>query len=93
MYWILPAGRGRGAVAEAAERVSRWACNDLGLHRLRLRHAVANPASSRLAAKGGYCLKGTMRSALLREDVWHDEYLPALAGSRDTSERTVSHGP
>ncbi|MFG2292179.1 GNAT family N-acetyltransferase [Streptomyces sp. NPDC048603] len=78
MYWILPAGRGRGAMAEAVKRVSQWAFDDLGLHRLRLCHAVANSASCRVAAKAGYSLEGTMRSALLHEDGWHDEHLHAL---------------
>ncbi|MEU6865543.1 GNAT family N-acetyltransferase [Streptomyces sp. NPDC046876] len=78
MYWILPAGRGRGVVVEATKRVSQWALDDLGLHRLRLCHAVANSASCRVAAKAGYSLEGTMRSALLHEDGWHDEHLHAL---------------
>ncbi|MFD0375034.1 GNAT family N-acetyltransferase [Streptomyces sp. NPDC127112] len=78
VYWILPAGRGRGTVVEAAKRVSQWAFDDLGLHRLRLCHAVANSASCRVATKAGYSLEGTMRSALLHEDGWHDEHLHAL---------------
>ncbi|MFF4608029.1 GNAT family N-acetyltransferase [Streptomyces sp. NPDC001339] len=78
LYWILPAGRGRGVMAEAVKRLSQWAFDDLGLHRLRLCHAVANPASCRVAAKTGFSLEGTMRSALLHEDGWHDEHLHAL---------------
>ncbi|MEU9102569.1 GNAT family N-acetyltransferase, partial [Streptomyces sp. NPDC048361] len=31
LYWLLPAGRGRGAMVEATKRVSRWAFDDLGL--------------------------------------------------------------
>ncbi|MDT0454530.1 GNAT family N-acetyltransferase [Streptomyces sp. DSM 41527] len=78
VYWILPSARGGGAVAEATKRVSEWALNDLGLHRLRLCHSVANPASCRVAVKAGYALEGTMRSALLHADGWHDEHLHAL---------------
>ncbi|GAA2470494.1 GNAT family N-acetyltransferase [Streptomyces mauvecolor] len=78
LYWLLPAGRGHGAMAEATQRVSRWAFDDLGLHRLRLCHAVANSASCRVAEKAGFSLEGTMRSALLHEDGWHDEHLHAL---------------
>ncbi|MFF4324986.1 GNAT family N-acetyltransferase [Streptomyces sp. NPDC001591] len=78
LYWLLPDGRGRGAVVEATQRLSRWAFEDLGLHRLRLCHAVANTASCRVAEKAGYSLEGTMRSALLHEDGWHDEHLHAL---------------
>ncbi|MGW6408059.1 GNAT family N-acetyltransferase [Streptomyces vinaceus] len=78
VYWILPAARGGGVVVEATKRVSEWALNDLGLHRLRLCHSVANPASCRVADKAGFTLEGTMRSALLHEDGWHDEHLHAL---------------
>ncbi|MGP9018651.1 GNAT family N-acetyltransferase [Streptomyces sp. BR1] len=78
LYWLLPAGRGRGAMAEATQRVSRWAFDDLGLHRLRLCHAAANSASCRVAEKAGFTVEGTMRSALLHEDGWHDEHLHAL---------------
>lgn len=78
MYWILPTRRGGGAVVEATKRLGDWALNDLGLHRLRLCHSVANPASCRVAEKAGYSLEGTMRSALLHADGWHDEHLHAL---------------
>ncbi|MFF5447103.1 GNAT family N-acetyltransferase [Streptomyces sp. NPDC012888] len=78
LYWILPAGRGRGTMVEATKRVTAWAFDELGLHRLRLCHAVANSASCRVAAKAGFSLEGTMRSALLHEDGWHDEHLHAV---------------
>ncbi|MCK7622443.1 GNAT family N-acetyltransferase [Streptomyces sp. RS10V-4] len=78
LYWILPAARGGGVMVEATKRVSEWALNDLGLHRLRLCHSVANPASCRVAVKAGYSFEGTMRSALLHADGWHDEHLHAL---------------
>ncbi|WP_412538743.1 GNAT family N-acetyltransferase [Longispora sp. K20-0274] len=78
VYWLLSEARGGGVVLEAVERVSRWALDDLGLHRLRLCHSVANPASCRVAAKAGYALEGTMRSALLHADGWHDQHLHAF---------------
>ncbi len=77
LYWLLPAGRGRGAMVDAVLRVSRWALDDLGLHRLRITHSVANAASCRVAETAGFALEGTMRSALLHQDGWHDEHLHA----------------
>lgn len=77
LYWLLPEGRGHGAMVESTELISRWALDDLGLHRLRITHSVANPASCRVATKAGFPLEGTMRSALLHADGWHDEHLHA----------------
>ncbi|MGW7414062.1 GNAT family N-acetyltransferase [Streptomyces sp. NPDC054863] len=77
VYRLLPAGRGRGTVVEAALRLTRWALDDLGLHRVRLTHSTANPASCRVAEKAGFTYEGTMRSALLHADGWHDEHLHA----------------
>ncbi|WP_330461329.1 GNAT family N-acetyltransferase [Streptomyces sp. NBC_00820] len=80
MYWVLPEARGGGIVVEATRRIGRWALDDLGLHRLRLCHAVTNTASCHVAEKLGYALEGTMRSSLLHADGWHDEHLHALVG-------------
>ena len=77
LYWLLPAGRGSGLVGEALVAVSRWAVEELGLQRLRLTHSVENPASCRVAERAGFAFEGTMRSALLHEDGWHDEHLHA----------------
>ncbi|MGA5220661.1 GNAT family N-acetyltransferase [Streptomyces cinereoruber] len=78
VYWLLPAARGGGVAVEAVRRLNAWALDDLGLHRLRLCYSVANPASCRVAEKAGYSFEGTMRSALLHADGWHDEHLHAL---------------
>ncbi|MFB7026799.1 MULTISPECIES: GNAT family N-acetyltransferase [unclassified Streptomyces] len=78
VYWLLPAARGGGVAVEAVRRLGAWALDDLGLHRLRLCHSVANPASCRVAEKAGYSFEGTMRGALLHADGWHDEHLHAL---------------
>ncbi|GAA1576799.1 GNAT family N-acetyltransferase [Streptomyces globosus] len=77
VYWLLPEGRGHGVMAAAVARVSRWALDDLGLHRLRITHSVANEASCRVALQAGFPLEGTLRSALLHADGRHDEHLHA----------------
>lgn len=77
LYWLLPAGRGRGVMVPATKRVSRWAFEDLVLQRVRITHSVANPASCAIATKAGFPLEGTMRGALLHADGWHDEHLHA----------------
>ncbi|WP_030156949.1 GNAT family N-acetyltransferase [Streptomyces sp. NRRL S-244] len=77
LYWLLPAGRGSGVMVAAVGRVGSWAFEELGLHRIRITHSVANPASCRVAEKAGFPLEGTMRGALLHTDGWHDEHLHA----------------
>ncbi|MFC9929366.1 GNAT family N-acetyltransferase [Streptomyces sp. NPDC127190] len=76
-YWTTAAARGRGVAARATTALSRWAFEEVGLHRLELMHARANEASCRVAAKAGFALEGTKRSALLHPDGWHDIHLHA----------------
>jgi len=88
-YWVLPAGRGGGIAVEAVRRLTRWALDDLGLHRLTLCHAVANQASCRVAEKAGFRLEGTMRHALLHADGWHDQHLHARVRGDDQKDERV----
>ncbi|WP_447036385.1 GNAT family N-acetyltransferase [Streptomyces sp. DSM 118878] len=80
-YWTVPAARGRGVAPRAVEALSRWAFEEVGLHRLELTHATANEASCRVATKSGFATEGTKRSAVLHTDGWHDMHLHArIAG-------------
>ncbi len=76
-YWVAPEFRGLGAASVALSTLSEWLLEDLGLHRLGLEHSIHNPASCRVASKAGYELEGTMKSALLHADGWHDMHLHA----------------
>ncbi|MCX5375762.1 GNAT family N-acetyltransferase [Streptomyces sp. NBC_00091] len=77
LYWLLPEGRGRGVMPQGVAAVSEWAFREAGLHRLRICHSVANPASCAVALKAGFPLEGTMRGALLHADGRHDQHLHA----------------
>ncbi|MFB7505140.1 GNAT family N-acetyltransferase [Streptomyces broussonetiae] len=76
-YWTVARARGRGVAVRAVTALSRWAFEEIGLHRLELSHAVANEASCRVALKAGFAPEGTKRSALLHPDGWHDMHLHA----------------
>ncbi|MGW0533909.1 GNAT family N-acetyltransferase [Streptomyces sp. NPDC003032] len=76
-YWTMPSARGRGVAPRAVECLTRWAFDEVGLHRLELTHATANEASCRVALKTGFAVEGTKRSALLHADGWHDMHLHA----------------
>jgi ribosomal-protein-alanine N-acetyltransferase len=81
-YWVLPHARNQGVATLAASELSRWALQDLGLHRLTINHSSANEASCHVALKAGFALEGIQRSALLHDDGWHDMHLHAQV--RDT---------
>jgi RimJ/RimL family protein N-acetyltransferase len=76
-YWVLPAERGRGVAGRAAGAVSRWAFDELGLHRLALLHSTRNVASCRVAGRLGFPLEATFREYLLHTDGWHDTHVHA----------------
>jgi len=76
-YWTVAAARGQGVAARATETLAQWALDEIGFHRLELLHALRNEASCRVAAKTGFALEGTKRSALLHPDGWHDIHLHA----------------
>ncbi len=85
-YWTMPSARGRGIAPRAVDRLTRWAFDEVGLHRLELTHATANEASCRVALKAGFPAEGTKRSALLHADGWHDMHLHArIAGDPEVA--------
>jgi RimJ/RimL family protein N-acetyltransferase len=71
-YWVASQARGVGVASLATGTLSEWLLEDLGLHRLELGHSVHNPASCHVASNAGFVAEGTLRSALLHSDGWHD---------------------
>ncbi|WP_034261285.1 GNAT family N-acetyltransferase [Actinospica robiniae] len=76
-YWVLPQARGAGLATRAVETLSAWALNEAGFQRMYLDHSTRNNASCRVAAKAGYILEGTKRSAAVHDDGRHDMHLHA----------------
>ncbi|MCB2175282.1 MAG: GNAT family N-acetyltransferase [Actinomycetales bacterium] len=76
VYWTMPAARGRGVARAAVEALVGWAF-ETGFHRLDLMHSTANPGSCRVALAAGFRAEGTLRSAVLHADGWHDMHLHA----------------
>ncbi|WP_433131927.1 GNAT family N-acetyltransferase [Micromonospora sp. CA-240977] len=77
-YWTAPAARGRQVAVRAVVRLTDWAFTDLRLHRVELCHAVANPASCRVAERAGYLAEGTLRESYRYGDGRrYDEHLHA----------------
>ena len=80
VYWVLPQSRGVGAATLATVALGNWAFTCLGIHRLELRHSVHNEASCHVATAAQFELEGTLRSADLYSDGWHDTHLHARIG-------------
>lgn len=79
-YWVLPASRGHGVATRACRAVADWVFTDLGLHRLEVRHSTTNASSCRVASNAGFPPEGTLRSALLHLDGWHDMHVHSRIG-------------
>ena len=77
-YRTAPWARGRGVATTAVVAVTGWAFGALGIERVELPHAIANPASCRVAEKAGFALEGVLRGGFRAEDGQrHDEHLHA----------------
>jgi RimJ/RimL family protein N-acetyltransferase len=75
-YWTHPDERGTGAATRALESASAWSLDECGLKRVELIHAVANPASCRVAEKAGFTLEGTvLRGERYGDGDWYDEHI------------------
>lgn len=65
-YWTAARARGRGVAARALETLTAWSFDvfgAVGLERLELLHQLDNPASCRVAEKGGYRFDRLLPSA------------------------------
>lgn len=77
-YRVAPWARGRGVATDSVAAAARWAFGALRLVRIELAHAVANPASCRVAEKAGFPWEGTLRQAYVYGDGQrYDEHLHA----------------
>jgi RimJ/RimL family protein N-acetyltransferase len=60
-YWLAPAARGRGLMAEAVRAVVDWARDEHGITLLRLTTHPDNAASQRVAERACFTRAGTIR--------------------------------
>jgi RimJ/RimL family protein N-acetyltransferase len=73
-YWVLPELRGRGIAPRALRAATTYAYEVLGLHRVRLQHALGNTASCRVAEKAGFELESVQRESFLLAEGFVDEH-------------------
>jgi RimJ/RimL family protein N-acetyltransferase len=70
-----PKAWGKGYGTDAMRTRTRWAFEELGLHRLQSECFVDNLASRRCLEKVGYRLIGTARQRFWRQGAWRDALL------------------
>lgn len=85
--WVARTGRSRGVGRAAMVRLTEWALDDLGLHRLQGEHSVDNHHACRLMESAGYSAEGVRREAVLHGDGWHDMHLHTRVSTRATAPR------
>jgi RimJ/RimL family protein N-acetyltransferase len=74
-YWIAAGYRGRRLATRALRLAAGYGFGQLGLRRIELFHALANPGSCRVAVAAGFRTEGTHRESHRNGDgKWHDEH-------------------
>ncbi len=74
-YWLDGALRGQGLMTEAVGRLSGYALQDMGLHRLQAGCLPENNASHRVLIKNGYEAEGIARGYIKIGGVWRDHLI------------------
>jgi ribosomal-protein-serine acetyltransferase len=71
-YWLAAHARGAGHVTRAVRLICAWGFQKLGLERIELLAATANPASQRVAERSGFQREAVMRSVWVGREGRHD---------------------
>jgi [ribosomal protein S5]-alanine N-acetyltransferase len=87
-YYALAPHQGKGYMHEGLELVTRYAFDDLGLHRMQANVQPANVRSIELLRKGGFRLEGASPRYLHIDGAWRDHLAWAI-----TSEETAGPVP
>ena len=67
-FWLLPAGRGRGAATEAVRLACDWAMREWGIERFDAHSDIDNPAAHVVLERNGFTREGLLRGWGARGD-------------------------
>lgn len=73
-YWVAPDHHRQGYGSAAADRLVRYAFDQLGLHKVEARVFAFNEASQRLLESIGFTQEGVHRDAVFVDGAYHDTY-------------------
>lgn len=82
-YWIAEAYKGQGLTTNATQAVVRFAFEELKLHRIEVRCATGNLASSAIPKKLGFHHEGVIRDGEWLHDRFVDQNLFSLLSNRN----------
>ena len=86
-YWLALEARGHGHATRAVRLICDWGFQTLGLERVELLAATANPASQRVAERAGFSREAVLRSYMSGKDGRQDMVAFALL-RRDSDSET-----
>jgi len=67
-YWLAPGARGQGHATRALKLITAFGFESLRLERIDLFAATGNPASQRVAERGGFVREAVLRSYMSGKD-------------------------
>lgn len=82
---LLPGYRGRSLSVDVLDVLCRYGFNILGLNRLQIETDATNTAMLKAAARGGFTLEGTRRSANWADGAFRDTAVLGLLASEWTT--------
>jgi RimJ/RimL family protein N-acetyltransferase len=84
-YWLSREARGAGHATRGVRLICGWGFEQLGIERIGLMAATGNPASQRVAERGGFEREAVLRSYLVGRDGRQDMVMFGLLANRQSS--------
>ena len=72
-YWLSIDQTGKGIMTKATAAITNYAFNELGLHRITILAAAKNTASCAIPERLGFDREGTLRDAIILDNIYYDE--------------------
>ena len=61
-YWVCTPHAGQGHITEAVDAIARFACDEIGAHRVEIRCDERNVRSAAVARRAGFTLEGVLHN-------------------------------
>ncbi len=81
-YWLAEPFWDKGIMTKAVKVLSKYAFEELGLHRIFAEPYITNTASIRVLEKSGFVLEGILRANVFKDGRVLDQYLYAILNKK-----------